>query len=84
MPATTMPLDAPDAQGPSDVYCRHCTDEAGNLKPREEIKQGIAWYLKSWQEGITQEQALKRAEHFMQAMPDLTACWCGKDLLNVA
>ncbi|MCD6494666.1 hypothetical protein J7K60_01290 [Candidatus Bipolaricaulota bacterium] len=65
----TMPLDSPDAKGPSEIYCKHCTDEAGNLKPRDEIKQGIAWWLKSWQEEITEEQAQERAEHFMQAMP---------------
>ncbi|MFQ6089368.1 MAG: zinc ribbon domain-containing protein [Candidatus Methanofastidiosia archaeon] len=65
----TMPLDSPDAKGPSDIYCKYCTDEEGNLKPREEIKKGIASWLKSLQEGITDDQALKRAEHFMQAMP---------------
>ena len=64
----SMPLGAPEAKGPSEVYCKHCTDEAGSLKPREEIQQGIAWWLKSWQEGITEEQVRKRAEHFMQAM----------------
>jgi hypothetical protein len=64
-----MPLGAPGAKGASDIYCKYCSDEAGNLKPREEIKQGIATWLESWQEGITEEQALKRAEHFMQAMP---------------
>jgi hypothetical protein len=64
-----MPLEAPESQGPSGIYYKHCSDKAGNLKPREEIKQGIASWLKSWQEGITEEQALERAEHFMQAMP---------------
>jgi len=64
-----MPLDSPEAKGPSDIYCRYCSDEAGNLKPRVEVKQGITTWLKSWQEGITEEQAMERAEHFMQAMP---------------
>lgn len=65
----TMPLDSPEARGPSKEYCKHCTDEAGNLKPREEVQQGIAMWLRSWQEGITEEQALRRAGRFMQAMP---------------
>ena len=65
----SMPLDSPDVRGPSEIYCTYCTDDAGNLKPREEIKQGIACFLKGWQQGISQEQALTRAEHFMLAMP---------------
>jgi len=64
-----MPLGSPEARGPSEIYCRYCSDETGNLKSREEIKRGIAMWLKSWQEGITEEQALERAEHFMRAMP---------------
>ncbi len=63
----SIPLDSPEAEGPSDIYCKHCADETGNLKPREEVKQGIACWLKSWQKGITEEQ--KRADHFTQAMP---------------
>jgi hypothetical protein len=65
----SMPLDTAEARGPSKAYCKYCTDEEGNLKSREEVKRGIVMWLKSWQEGITDKQALKRAEHFMQAMP---------------
>lgn len=65
----TMPLDMPEAKGPSDTYCKHCTDGSGNLRPREEVKRGIASWLKSWQTDVTEQQALKRAEHFMRAMP---------------
>ena len=65
----SMPLDSPEARGPAKAYCKYCTDAKGNLKSREEVKRGISMWLKSWQEGITEKQALKRAEHFMQAMP---------------
>ena len=65
----SMPLSSPEAKGPSDLYCKYCSDEAGNLRSRGEIKQGIASWLQTWQEGITEEQAQKRAEHFMKAMP---------------
>lgn len=65
----SMPLDSPGARGPAKEYCKHCTDAKGNLKPRAEVQRGIAMWLSSWQGGLTEEQALKRAEHFMAAMP---------------
>jgi len=64
-----MPLDSPEVRGPSEIYCKYCTDEAGELKPKEHVRRGIAMWLSSWQEGLTEDQALKRAEHFMLAMP---------------
>jgi hypothetical protein len=39
----------PDFKGPAENLCKHCTDEKGNLKPREEIQTGIAQWFKSWQ-----------------------------------
>lgn len=65
----TMPLDSPGAQGASDKYCAHCTDDVGTLKPRAEVQQGIAHWLQSWQGEITHEVAMERAGHFMKAMP---------------
>jgi Putative zinc ribbon domain len=67
----TMPL-TPDTTGPSANYCKHCTDEDGKLRPRNEVKQGIASWFQSWQGKISHQQALERAEHFMQAMPAWT------------
>ena len=64
----TAPL-TPEFKGSADRYCKYCTDEKGTLKPREEIHQGIAMWFKSWQEGISEEQAKTRAAHFMKAMP---------------
>jgi hypothetical protein len=57
-------------QGPADDYCKYCTDEQGNLRPREEILRGAADWLKSWSPGLDDETALKRAEHYLQAMPE--------------
>ena len=50
-------------------YCKYCTDDAGNLKSREEIQQGISGWFKSWQPGIDDAKAVKRAEAYMQSMP---------------
>ncbi len=53
----------------SDRYCQTCSDENGNLKSQDEVQQAIAFWFKSWQDGITDEQAAKRASHYMKAMP---------------
>lgn len=68
----SAPLAAPEFKGPADDFCKNCTDEKGNLKPREEIRNGIAWWFKSWQPGLDDDTALARAEHFMKAMPAWT------------
>jgi hypothetical protein len=63
------PLESPEFKGPADDYCKYCTDESGNLKPRDTVKTGIAMWLKGWQPDISDEIAQQRAEHYMQAMP---------------
>ena len=65
----TAPLDMPDFKGPAENYCKYCTDEAGTLKPREAVKQGIAEWFKSWQPNLNNQTAIKRADLFMQSMP---------------
>jgi len=65
----TYPLDDPDARSANPNLCKMCTDDAGNLRPRDEVQKGISGWLASWQDGITPEQAMKRADAFMQAMP---------------
>ncbi len=66
-----MPL-SPDTAGKSDSYCLYCADEQGELKKREEVRFGIAQWLKQWQSGIDNSTALKRAGMYMQAMPAWT------------
>lgn len=63
-----MPL-SPDTRRDDTPYCQHCTNQDGSLRSREVVHQGIAWWLKSWQEGLTDEQASERAAHFMKALP---------------
>jgi hypothetical protein len=58
-----------DFVGTSEKYCKYCSDEEGNLRPRQEVQQGIAKWVQSWQEGISEEQAMTRADFFMKAMP---------------
>ena len=58
-----------DFKGPAENYCKYCTDEAGKLKPAEEVKMGMAAWLKSWQPDIDQATAVARAESYMKAMP---------------
>ncbi len=65
----SAPLNMPDYKGPAESYCKYCTDEKGNLKPREEIMKGIAQWFQSWQPDLDEDKALTRAEHFMKSMP---------------
>ena len=63
------PLNMPDLKGPSETYCKYCTDDSGKLKSREEIKQGIAQWFKSWQPDIDDTTALVRADFYLKSMP---------------
>ena len=62
------PLEG-EFKGPADNYCKYCADEGGKLHPREQIQQGIAGWLKSWDPDISQDAALKRAANYMLGMP---------------
>ena len=64
----TAPLDNPEFKGASDIYCKYCTDENGDLKSYEEIKKGITMSFLGWQD-VSEEVASQRAEYFMKAMP---------------
>jgi hypothetical protein len=63
------PLGVPDFKGPAENYCKYCTDEKGNLKPKEEIKKGIAQWFLGWQPNLDEKKALARAESYMKSMP---------------
>jgi hypothetical protein len=64
----THPL-TDEAKGADPRYCNMCTDRSGALHPREVVQQGIAGWLKGFSEGIGDEVAMTRADHFMKAMP---------------
>jgi hypothetical protein len=80
--AATAPAEAPEKMfcqscstslaqfpGPSPRYCRYCSDEEGHLRPREEVHELIAEWMRHWQEGLSHEESLDRAARFMSTMP---------------
>jgi hypothetical protein len=66
------PLHEEHNKGASDCYCRYCSDDEGHLKPRQEVEQILAGWLKRGQGDLTSDEAARRAKLFMQAMP----AWC--------
>jgi len=65
-------LNEPINQGVSDRYCRYCADETGQLRPREEVRAILARWMIYWQGPMTPEEAARRADSLMRAMP----AWC--------
>jgi hypothetical protein len=63
-----IPLNIPDIQARGS-FCQHCTNEKGQLAPRELIQEGIANWLKSRQPDLSPEKAMERAGFYIQAMP---------------
>lgn len=63
------PLWMEEFQGPIETMCKYCVDDKGELKPKDEIKVGIAEWLKVWQPDLDDANALKRADYYMKAMP---------------
>ena len=63
------PLWMKDFQGPSEDYCKNCTDDKGQLKSRDEILMGMAYWLKTWQPELNDQKAAVRAESYLKAMP---------------
>ena len=49
-------------------YCEYCTDESGALKPREEVREGLAAWLSSFAPEKSADFRA-RADHYMAAMP---------------
>lgn len=63
------PLDDEDNAGASDIYCCYCSDENGDLLPREEVLLVIAEWFGNWQKDLTASEARRRADLYMRAMP---------------
>ena len=64
-----MPLDAGASPDVSSNYCGYCTASDGTLKPREEVTNGIAQWMKMWQPDVGDAKALARAKAYMNGMP---------------
>jgi hypothetical protein len=56
-------------RGASELYCRYCSDETGELRNREDVRRILAEWMQQWQGGLSEEAALERAERFMSTMP---------------
>lgn len=66
--ACTMPLDEKTENAKSKNFCMHCADANGKVLPREQVQKGVAGWMTEWQ-GIDFATAMKRADHFLKAMP---------------
>jgi hypothetical protein len=66
-----VPLEMPGFTGPAEDDCKHCTDQRGELEPADEVRAGIATWLKSWPGALDEGTALARADHSMKA----TSAW---------
>lgn len=64
-----MPLTGEVAEKARGNYCQYCSDEQGNLYPKEAVKKGIAEFLSSWAPEKEGTDFAKRAEMYMKAMP---------------
>jgi hypothetical protein len=64
-----VPLDSPEFKGTSDIYCKYCCDENGNLHDRAVVRNGISQWFKSWQPDINDATAAARADLYMRSMP---------------
>ncbi|MDP3888891.1 MAG: zinc ribbon domain-containing protein [bacterium] len=69
----SMNLDSEHGGNRADnVNCQHCTDDMGNLKSREEVKEGmIAFYMQTL--GKTREEAQIAVDAHMTQMPAWSA-----------
>ena len=68
--ACAAPLELPANIGGAEHYCKSCVDENNKPLSREKIQQGVAGWFQEWQPGITEDQALKRADLYLSAMPE--------------
>jgi hypothetical protein len=80
LPDTELPESAPhhcyscsqslqEHPGRSALYCQYCSDEEGQLLPREEVHKLIAGWMRWWQPNLSEEESLLRATLYMSVMP---------------
>lgn len=64
-----MPLTAEMETTARGDFCRYCSEESGELKPRAEVEAGIAQWLASWGPAASEAEYAKRAKAYLGAMP---------------
>ena len=64
-----IPLAGEDGKDYRTNYCLYCTDENGNLYPKEIVQKGLAKWLQKWAPETGSVDFMKRAESYMKAMP---------------
>ena len=62
-------LSDPENRGKAKNYCRWCSDKEGRLLPRDEALDVMTDWFQSWQAGLSREEARRRADLYMRAMP---------------
>lgn len=66
-----MPMTKPEEYGggrEDNKYCVYCTDDEGNLKSREDVREGmVQFFMKST--GKSKEEAEKEVDERMKQMP---------------
>ena len=67
-----MPLTGKEGEDYRDNFCKFCSDEKGDLLPRELVQKGIAEWLKMLTPDNSSSDYMKRAEFYINAMPAWT------------
>lgn len=62
-------LDGNIANEAAPNLCGYCVDESGKLKAKEVVQAGVAEWLKSFSPQEGNPDFMKRAEHYLNAMP---------------
>ncbi len=64
-----MPISDETRNPKSEIYCKYCANENGQLNPREAVQTGVSEWLKMFapeKEGV---DFMKRADNYLKAMP---------------
>jgi hypothetical protein len=64
-----MPLTEEFVNPKAPQYCSYCTNEAGELLPREQVQAGVAGWLESIAPAGSAANFAARADHYLRAMP---------------
>lgn len=65
-----MAQDSDHGGGRADnPYCKYCTDPAGNLKTKEEVREGMINFQMQQSPGKTREEVATEVDQHMSTMP---------------